>query len=122
MKHTFYTSLLCGISRKSAFLAKLISVIAGSLPLMFVPFLTGTLFWSIHAGFGMEFGAEAVCLMAKAFARQFLASLMLVSNAVFFCRLSQKQDPSFWLELWHIVCTRRTQAEHRVYDTCSGAS
>lgn len=95
VKHTFYTSLLCGISRKSVFLAKLISVIAGSLPLMFVPFLTGTLFWSIHAGFGMEFGAEAVCLMAKAFARQFLASLMLVSNAVFFAVLAKSRIRAF---------------------------
>lgn len=95
VRHTFYTSLLCGISRKNAFLAKIISVSAGVVPLMLVPSLTGTVLWSIHAGFGMNFGIEAVCLIAKALAIQILASLMLVSNAVFFSVIAKSKISAF---------------------------
>lgn len=93
--HTFYTGLLCGMSRKYAFLAKMIAVLAGVVPLMLVYFLPGTLLWSMHAGFGMDFGAEAVFLIAKAFARQILISLMLVSNTVFFSVIAKSKIGTF---------------------------
>ncbi|MDE6850920.1 MAG: hypothetical protein K2J67_00310, partial [Lachnospiraceae bacterium] len=93
--HTFYSSLLCGIPRKNVFWAKIIAVIAGVVPLMLVSSLTGTVLWSLHAGFGMEFGAEVVFLIAKAFARQFLVSLLLVSNGVFFAVIAKSGIGTF---------------------------
>ncbi len=62
---------------------------------MLVPSLTGTVLWSIHAGFGMNFGIEAVCLIGKALAIQILASLMLVSNAVFFSVIAKSKISAF---------------------------
>ena len=93
--HTFYGSLLCGKPRKTAFLAKMIAVLAGVVPLMLVSFLTGAVLWSIYAGFGMDFGAEAVFLIAKAFARQILFSLMLVSDALFFAVIAKSKIGTF---------------------------
>lgn len=95
VKHTFYTCLLSGTSRTNAFLAKLISAFVGTVPLMLIPLLTGTLLWSIHAGFGMDFGAEAIFLIAKAFALQLLASLVLISNAVFFSVIAKSSTRTF---------------------------
>lgn len=93
--HTFYSCLLCGVPRKNAFWAKMIAVFAGIVPLMLASSLTGTLLWSIHAGFGVDFGAEAVFLVAKAFAKQILSSLMLVSNAVFFSVIAKSKIGTF---------------------------
>ncbi|MDE6566511.1 MAG: hypothetical protein K2K70_02120 [Lachnospiraceae bacterium] len=93
--HTFYSSLLCGIPRKNAFLAKVIAALAGTVPLMLVYSLPGTLLWSIHAGFGMDFGAEVVFLIAKAFARQILISLLLVSNTVLFSSIAKSKIGTF---------------------------
>ena len=95
VKRTFYSGLLCGVPRKKAFLAKMVSALAGVVPLMLVPVLTGTVLWSIHAGFGMDFGVEAVCLVAKALGIQFLASLMLVSHAAFFAVLIKSRIGAF---------------------------
>ncbi len=93
--HTFYASLLCGMPRKNAFLAKIIAALVGTVPLMLVYSLPGTVLWSIHTGFGMDFGAEAVFLIAKAFARQILISLMLVSNTVFFSVIAKSKIGTF---------------------------
>ena len=95
--HTFHSCLLCGVPRKNAFLAKMISLFAGIVPLMLVPFLTGTVLWSIHAGFGVELGAEAALIIVKAFARQLLISLMLVSHAVFFAVIAKSKIGAFVL-------------------------
>lgn len=95
VKHTFYTCLLSGTSRTNAFLAKLISAFVGTVPLMLIPLLTGTLLWSIHAVFGMDFGAKAIFLIAKAFALQLLASLVLISNAVFFSVIAKSSTRTF---------------------------
>ncbi len=95
VKRTFYSGLLCGVPRKKAFLAKMVSTFAGVIPLMLVPVLTGTVLWSIHAGFGMNFGVEAVCLVAKTLAIQFLASLMLISHAAFFAVLIKSRIGAF---------------------------
>ena len=73
----------------------MVSALAGVVPLMLVPVLTGTVLWSIHAGFGMDFGVEAVCLVAKALGIQFLASLMLVSHAAFFAVLIKSRIGAF---------------------------
>ena len=93
--HTFYASLLCGMPRKNAFWAKIIATLAGGVPLMLVSSLTGTLLWSIHAGFGIDFGTEAVFLVAKALTRYILSSLMLVSNAVFFSVIAKSKVGTF---------------------------
>ena len=93
--HTFYASLLCGMSRKYTFWAKIIAALAGVVPLMLVSFLPGTLLWSIHAGFGIDFGTEAVFLIAKALGRNILISLMLVSNAVFFSVIAKSKIGTF---------------------------
>lgn len=93
--HTFYSSLLCGIQRKNAFLAKIIATLAGTVPLMLVYSLPGTLLWSMHAGFGMDFGIEVVFLIAKAFAIQILISLMLVSNTVLFSIIAKSRIGTF---------------------------
>lgn len=92
---TFQSSLVCGVPRKGAFLAKIIPLFAGVVPLMLVPVLTGTVLWSIHSGFGMDFGAEAVVVFAKAIARQILVSLMLVSHAVFFAVITKGKIGTF---------------------------
>lgn len=93
--HTFYTGLLCGMPRKDVFWAKVIAVFAGVVPLMLVYSLTGTVLWSIHAGFGMDFGLEVFFLIAKAFARQILLSLMLVSNGVLFSVIAKSKIGTF---------------------------
>lgn len=93
--HTFYASLLCGIPRKNAFLAKIIAALAGTVPLMLVYSLPGTLLWSIHAGFGMDFGAEVVFLIAKAFVIQICISLLLVSNTVLFSVIAKSKIGTF---------------------------
>lgn len=95
--HTFYSSLLCGIPRKNAFWAKIISLFAGAVPLLLVYSLTGTVLWSVHSGFGMDFGTEAVFLIAKAFVRQILLSLMLVSHGVFFAVIAKSKIGTFGL-------------------------
>lgn len=95
--HTFYAALLCGLPRKNAFRAKIISLFAGTVPLMLVYSLVGTVLWSIHSGFGMDFGAEMVSLIAKAFAGQILASLMLTSHAVFFAVIARSKTGTFGL-------------------------
>ncbi len=93
--HTFYSSLLCGISRKAAFWAKMISLFAGVVPLLLVYSLTGTVLWSVHGGFGVDFGAEAAVLIAKAVVRQILVSLMLVSHAVLFAVIAKSKMGAF---------------------------
>ncbi len=93
--HTFYASLLCGMPRKYTFWVKIIAALAGAVPLMLVSFLPGTLLWSIHAGFGIDFGTEAVFLIAKALARYILISLLLVSNAVFFSDIAKSKIGTF---------------------------
>lgn len=95
--HTFYSSLLCGISRKHAFWGKVISLFAGIVPLMLVCSLTGTVLWSVHAGFGVDFGAEAAVLIAKGIVRQILVSLMLVSHAVLFSVIAKSKMGAFVL-------------------------
>lgn len=95
--HTFYGSLLCGMPRGKAFWAKIIALFAGLVPLLLVNFLTGTVLWSIHSGFGMEFGVETVFLIAKAFFRQILVSLMLISHAVFFAVIAKSKIGTFLL-------------------------
>lgn len=95
--HTFHSCLLCGVPRKNAFWAKMVSLFAGIVPLMLVPSLTGTVLWSVHAGFGVGFSVEAVLIIVKAFARQFLASLMLASHAVFFAVIAKSKIGAFVL-------------------------
>ena len=95
--HTFYSSLLCGIPRKNAFWAKAISLFIGMVPLMLVYFLTGTVLWSIHSGFGMNFGTEAVFLIAKAFAIQIGMSIILASHAVLFAVIAKGKTSTFLL-------------------------
>lgn len=92
---TFYSALLCGIPRKKAFWAKLIVLFAGVVPLMLVSFLTGTVLWSVHSGFGINFGLEAVFLVAKAFAKQLLLSFILVSHAVLFAVITKSRIGTF---------------------------
>lgn len=87
--------LMCGASRKEAFLAKLIAVFAGTVPLLLISVLTGTVLWSIHAGFGMEFGVESVCFVAKVFAGHGLASLMLISNGMIFAVITKSRLSAF---------------------------
>lgn len=96
LRHTFYSGLLCGTSRRGAFLAKIVAVLSGAVLLMFVPLVTGTVLWSVHAGFGMAW-PEAIRPVARAFAIQLLASLMLVSNAVFFSVIAKSKIGAF---LW----------------------
>ena len=81
---TFYSGLMCCLPRRKAFWAKIVLLFVGVLPLMLVYDLTGTVLWSAHAGFGMDFGAQAFFLIAKAFGERILLTLMLVSQAVFF--------------------------------------
>jgi len=95
--HTFYSSLLCGIPRKNAFWSKIIPLFAGVLPLMLIYSLTGAVLWSAHTGFGMDFGAETLFLIAKAFVRQILVSLMLISHAVFFAVIAKSKIGTFGL-------------------------
>ena len=97
--HTFYRGLLCGIPRKNTFWAKIIVLFIGIIPMMLMSVLTGTVLWSIHAGFGMEFGTEAVFLIAKAFAQQFLLTLIIVSHGVFVAVIAKSQMGAF---LWSI--------------------
>ena len=97
--HTFYRGLLCGIPRKNTFWAKIIVLFVGIIPMMLMSILTGTVLWSIHSGFGMDFGTEAVFLIAKAFAQQFLLTLILVSHGVFFAVIAKSQIGTF---LWSI--------------------
>lgn len=95
--HTFYSGLLCGVPRGNAFLAKMISLFAGIIPLMFTDSLPGTVLWSIHSGFGMDFGIGAVLLVAKVFASQTLVSLVLVSHAVLFAVIAKSRIGAFGL-------------------------
>ena len=95
--HTFYASLLCGTERKNAFGAKMVSVFTGGIPLALVSLLPGTILWSIHAGFGMDFGLDTAVLIAKAFARQILISFMITSNTVFFAVIAKSKISTF---LW----------------------
>ncbi len=95
--HTFYSGLLCGIPRKNVFWAKIVSLYAGVVPLMLIYSLTGTVLWSVHSGFGMDFGATAVFLTAKAFAMQILISLMLVSHGVLFSVIAKSKLITFGL-------------------------
>ncbi len=95
--HTFYSGLLCGVPRGNAFLAKIISLFAGVIPLMFIDSLTGTVLWSIHSGFGMAFGTGAVLLIAKVFATQTLVTLILVSHAVLFAVIAKSRIGAFGL-------------------------
>ena len=64
---------------------------------MLVSSLTGTVLWSIHSGFGMDFGTEAVFLIATVFAKQILMTLMLVSHAVFFSIITKSKTGAFLL-------------------------
>lgn len=95
VKHTFYSSLMCGVSRREAFLAKLIAVFAGTVPLLLISVLTGTVLWSIHAGFGMRFGAESIWFVAKVFAAHSLASLALISNGMIFAVIAKSRLSAF---------------------------
>lgn len=95
VKHTFYGVLMCGASRKKAFLAKLTAVFAGTVPLLLASVLTGTTLWSIHAGFGMDLGWKAVCLVAKVIAMQSLALLMLISNGMLFAVIAKSRLSAF---------------------------
>ena len=96
VRYTFYAGLLCGKPRKSIFLAKLIAVFVGVIPLMLVSFLPGTVLWTIYAGFGMDFGVKAVFLIVKAFVvKQIFSSLLLVSNAVFFSVIAKSKIGTF---------------------------
>lgn len=96
VRHTFYTGLLCGKPRKSIFGAKLIAVFVGVIPLMLVSFLPGAVLWTIHAGFGMDFGAKAIFFIAKAFVvKQIFFSLLLVSNSVFFSVIAKSKIGTF---------------------------
>ena len=82
--HTFYSGLLCGLPRRKAFWAKIISLFAGVVPLMLVYALTGTALWSVHAGFGMDFGVQALFLITKAFGERIYFTLLFVSQTIFF--------------------------------------
>lgn len=114
VKHTFYNGLMCGVSRRRAFLAKLIAVFAGTVPLLLISVLTGTTLWSIHAGFGMRFGAETVCLVAKIFAVQGLASLALISNGMIFSVIAKSRLSAFALGFGslYILGVLRGNIEH----------
>lgn len=93
--HTFCRGILCGIPRKKVFWAKLIALFAGVIPLMLVSSLVGTVLWSIHSGFGIKFGSEAALIIAKAFAKQALLTLILISHAVLFAVISKNQIGTF---------------------------
>lgn len=99
VSHTFYSGLLCGLPRKKAFWAKIISLFAGIVPLMLVYALTGTVLWSVHAGFGMDFGVDAAFLIAKAFGERFLLTLQLVGDAVLFAVIVRSRIGAFLLSL-----------------------
>ena len=92
---TFYRGIPCGIPRINVFGAKLIVLFAGVIPLMLVSSLTGTVLWSIYSGFGMKFDPEAVFLITKAFAKQVLLTLVLMSHAVLFAVISKNQIGTF---------------------------
>ena len=96
---TFYRGLLCGTPRQNTFWAKMIVLFIGIIPMMLMSVLIGTVLWSIHAGFGMEFGKDVVFLIARAFAQQFLLTLMLVSHGVFAAVIAKSQIGAF---LWSI--------------------
>lgn len=92
---TFYRGLLCGIPRKNTFWAKIIVLFAGIIPMMLISFLTGTVLWSIHSGFGIAFGRKAVFLIAKAFVEHLLLTLILVSHALFVAVITKSQIGTF---------------------------
>ncbi|RKI42290.1 hypothetical protein D7V86_06870 [bacterium D16-51] len=92
---TFYASLLCGTERKNAFGAKMISVFAGGVPLALVSLLPGTILWSIHTGFGMDFGIKAAFLIIKAFVWQILISFAIISHTVFFAVIAKSKTSTF---------------------------
>ena len=97
VSHTFYSGLLCGLPRKKTFCAKIILLFAGIVPLMLVYALTGTVLWSIHAGFGMNFGSQAFFLIAKAFGERTLLTLQLVGDAVLFAVIIKSRIGAFLL-------------------------
>lgn len=93
--HTFYRGILCGIPRKNVFWAKLIVLFVGVIPLMLISSMAGTVLWSIHSGFGIKIGSEAVFLIAKALAKQILLILILISHGVLFAVISKNQISTF---------------------------
>lgn len=112
--HTFHIGLLCGMQRRNVFWAKMIAVFVGAVPLMFVSPLTGTVLWSIHAGFGMDFSFGVVLSLTKVFALCVLCSLMLVSNAAFFSVIAKSKIGTFvWsFSTLYVLGVLRGNIEH----------